>query len=138
MTIAIRCEIVADYPAVAALLSLGYVEGASAEDVRTWRRDADDARVCQHLVAVGADDMPVGCAHMRRDPWEAPGVFWVHVAVDAAHRRQGLGARLYGRVLEAAREHGATNLRGEVREALPEGMSFAARHGFTVQRHIFE
>jgi RimJ/RimL family protein N-acetyltransferase len=37
-----------------------------------------------------------------------------------------------------AREHGATWLRGEVRDHLPEGLAFGRAMGYVVERHIVE
>ncbi len=139
MTIALRPETVTDYVAVAALLSLGYPDPVDANQVWTWRQAADPARMRMHVVAAdNGDGGVVGYAHALRDPWDAAEVFWLHVAVDGAQRGQGIGERLYEHVLAFAREHGATRLHGEVREALPEGLAFAEKHGFAVERHIFD
>jgi GNAT superfamily N-acetyltransferase len=65
-------------------------------------------------------------------------MFWLHIAVDQTARGQGLGTRLYANVARFARERGATVFRAEARDALPEGLRFAERKGFVVERHIFE
>lgn len=139
MTYAVRTEAEADYARVAELLSLGYPEPVDAAQVREWRRNAVDKGTQRHVVADDEARQVVGYAHALHDSWDGAGVFWLHVAVDPKERRHGLGDLLFGEMLAFAREHGATRLRGEVREANAEaGMPFAERHGFRVERHIFE
>jgi GNAT superfamily N-acetyltransferase len=138
MPIEIRLEAEADHTAVAALLSLGYPEPVDVDQVRTWRQTADPARIRRHMVAAEGDGAPLGYAHALRDPWDVAGVFWLHVAVDPTAWHRGIGDRLFAHVQAYAREHGAALLHGEVREAVPEGMMFAERHGFAVERHIFD
>lgn len=135
----VRPETEADYARVAELLSQGYPEPVDAEQVRDWRRGAALDSIRRHVGVAGDDHQFVGYAHALRDSWDPPGVFWLHVAVDPARRRCGVGVALYADVLAFAREHGATRLHAEVREACAgEGMSFAERCGFHVERHIFE
>ncbi len=128
----------ADYLRVASLLSLGYPEPVTPAQVREWRIHEPPGRVSYRVVAEDADGWVIGYAHALRDSWAAPGLFWVHVAVDPSARRHGLGARLYDDVASFARSHGAALLRAEARDALPEGLRFATRHGFSIERHIFE
>src|SRR5262249_27740900 len=79
-----------------------------------------------------------GYAHALRDPWEPRGLFWLHVVVEPAWRRHGIGGALFAAVQHFAAEHGATHFHAEVRDHLPEGLTFARRHGFQIERHIFE
>jgi GNAT superfamily N-acetyltransferase len=137
-TVIIRPEREEDYPRVAELLSMGYPEPVSAEQVRAWRENGPPGRISLRLVATDTTGVVVGYAHALRDAWAIPGLFWVHVGVHPAARAKGIGARLYADVAGFARDHGATILRGEVRDAVAEGQRFAARHEYSVERHIFE
>lgn len=139
MAYTVRTETEADYARVAELISLGYPEPVDAEQVREWRRNAADDGNQRHVVADSEDGRVAGYAHALHDAWDRPGVFWLHIAVDPKERRHGLGDLLLDETLAVARERGATLLRGEVREAnAAAGMPFAERHGFRVERHIFE
>lgn len=136
--VTIRPEREEDYTRVAELLSMGYAEPVSAAQVREWRETRPPDRIYRHLVAEDVAGAVVGYAHALLDTWEKS-AGWVHVAVDPTMRQQGIGARLYDDVAVFAQARGATRLRGEVREALAaDGMPFAERRGFLIQRHIFE
>ena len=137
MSYTVRTETEADYARVAALLSLGYPEPVDERQVREWH--APPEQTDRHAVAEAAEGRVVGYAHTLRDPCDPPGAFWLHVAVDPAERRQGIGAALHADALAFALARGATQLRGEVREAnAADGMPFAQTCGFRVERHIFE
>jgi GNAT superfamily N-acetyltransferase len=136
--VTLRPERDEDYARVAGLLSIGYAEPVDAEQVREWREHEPEGRIGYHVVAEDAAGNVTGCAHALHDTWNVPGLFWLHVAVDQTARGQGFGTRLYADVARFAREHGATAFRAEARDALPEGLRFAERQGFAVERHIFE
>lgn len=53
------------------------------------------------------------------------------IAVDATHRRLGLGALLVQQLLDAARERGAREVLLEVRADNPAARRLYERHGFT-------
>ncbi|MGH2515319.1 MAG: GNAT family N-acetyltransferase [Ktedonobacterales bacterium] len=138
-TITIRPEREEDYPRVAELLSMGYAEPVTAATVRAWRETEPPERITRRLVAVAPfSGAVVGCAHALRDAWAIPGLFWLHVGVDPTARGRGIGARLFAEVDGFARERGATIARAEVRDQVTDGLRFAERHGFHIERHIFE
>jgi GNAT superfamily N-acetyltransferase len=136
--VSLRPEREDDYPGVAELLSMGYAEPVTAAQVREWRTQEDPERISYRVVAEDDGGSVAGYAHALRDPWTVPGLFWLHVAIDPAARGRGLGTRLYDEVAAFVRERGATLQRAEVRDALPEGLRFAKRQGFQIERHIFE
>lgn len=138
MPITIRPVTEADDARRAELQNLASPETITAEDVREWRRSEDPKRITLRLGAEAEDGRLVAYAHALREPWDKPGVFWLHVVVDPAGRRQGTGALLHEELLRFARERGGTRYFAEVRDHLPMGLAFAERQGYHVQRHLFE
>ena len=127
-----------DAPAVAEIINRDYPEPATVEQVRERLRGSSASREVKLLVATDEGGVVAGYGHMLRDDWMEPGLFWAHVAVDPRMRRRGVGSLLYGELLAWARERGGATFRGEAREAVPAGLPFAQRHGYHIDRHIFE
>ena len=129
-----------DAPAVADLLNRDYPEPTAVEEVRERLRSANGGRQVMRLVATtDADpDRVIGYGHVLRDDWMEPGLFWAHVVVEPDLLRRGCGAQLFDTLLTWSRERGGATFRGEARENMPEGLRFAERHGFHIDRHIFE
>lgn len=134
----IRPAVEADASAVADLINRGYPEPSTVEQVRERIRGSRGSREVTRLVATSDAGEVIGYGHTLRDDWMEPGLFWAHVVVDPAVRRQGVGSLLHGEVMAWARERGGATFRGEARESMPEGLPFAARHGYHIDRHIFE
>lgn len=86
-----------------------------------WRSDAD-----WHA---WLDREVVGTAHVR--PEETPGVRFLRLEVDEAHRGKGIGRALFDTVANAVRQEGARALAAIVRVDTP-GEKFAIRRGATV------
>lgn len=128
-----------DAPAVTAIINHGYPEPATIEQVRERiRASLTDGQRGARLVATDATGAVIAYGHALRDDWMEPGLYWVNIAVTPAARRHGAGSDLFAALREWSVEHGATAFRGEARDAMPEGRAFAERHGFQVDRHIFE
>jgi GNAT superfamily N-acetyltransferase len=64
--------------------------------------------------------------------------FLVWLTVDAAHRRQGHGARLYDELARAACDLGAAEFSSDCRDDDPDGLAFARQRGFEIKRHFFD
>ena len=138
MTFTLRELTPADDTRRAELLSLEASEPVTAADLAQWRLSEDPHRITYRIGANDASGWIAGYAHALREPWNAPGLFWIHVAVDPAVRRRGVGSLLFDALRTFARDHGATQYRAEARDTLPASLAFAQRHGFAVERHIFE
>jgi GNAT superfamily N-acetyltransferase len=139
MPLSLRSLGAADASRVADLINGAALEPSSVAEVR--ERIAGQIQPGRSVLRLGAEDGTgalIGYGHALRDAYMEPGLFWVHVTVDPAARRKGAGRALYEAVRSFAHEHGATWLRGEVRDHLPEAMAFARAMGFTAERHIFE
>lgn len=77
------------------------------------------------------------------------GFYWVerdHIAADRSqfsmyvmpeYRRQGLGSRLYAKMLDGIRQSGGKTLQASVRDDCPDGLGFVSRRGFhEVSHHL--
>jgi GNAT superfamily N-acetyltransferase len=76
----------------------------------TWQRLVGAELGFRALVAVDADDRPVGFAHLLLHPttWAVePSCYLEDLVVDPAHRGQGVGRALLEAVVERARQEGA-------------------------------
>ncbi len=138
MSITLRQLTSADDPRRAELLNLDASQPVTAADLADWRRAEDPQRITYRIGAEDETGWIAGYAHALRDPWLALGSFWLYVVVDPAARRRGVGSALFEAVRDFARAHGAVRFHAEVRDTLPEALAFATRHGFAVERHIFE
>ena len=128
-----------DAPAVTAIINEGYPEPSTIEQVRERIRAAlADGGAITRLVATDAGGRVIGYGHALREDWMAPGLYWVNVAVPPEARRQGVGSALFAAVRDWAAARGATTFLAEARENLPQSRNFLERHGFLVDRHIFE
>lgn len=127
-----------DASAVTDLLNQDYPEPTTVEEVRERIRASNANRQVLRLVAASDVGLVAGYGHALRDDWMEPGLFWLHVVVEPAWRRQAAGSQLFGALLEWARERGGATFRGEARDHIPEGLRFAERRGFHIDRHIFE
>jgi GNAT superfamily N-acetyltransferase len=87
----------------------GYPLPDEVTDV-TWQRLVGAELGFRALVAVDADDQPVGFAHLLLHPttWAVePSCYLEDLVVDPAHRGQGVGRALLEAVVERARREGA-------------------------------
>lgn len=128
-----------DYPRLAALLCLHETERISPERLREmdvphlW-----PGHMRERIVAVDETGYIVGYWQLDHEPYQPPGVFDVMVIVDVPYRKHGIGGLLYDSALAALQRHGATRLRGQMRDRCNECLCFAEKRGFTIDRHIFE
>lgn len=139
MPFSLRPLIPEDAPRVAEIINRDQSQTATVEEVR--ERIAGPTLPARAIQRLGAEDEAgalIGYGHALRDGYMEPGLFWTHVAVEPAARRQGAGAVIHEAVRSFAREHGATWLRGEVSDTLPEGLAFGQAMGYTIERRIFE
>ncbi|MER5934808.1 GNAT family N-acetyltransferase [Streptomyces sp. NPDC002054] len=91
-----------------------------------------------HLDVAYLGDTLVGCSTVR-PPAEDPATATVIARILPDHRGAGLGTRLYEHALAAARALGATTVETVVLGSNPDGLRFAAAHGFTeIERYFLE
>lgn len=139
MPFSLRLLIPEDAPCVAEIINRDQSQTASVEEVR--ERIAGPTLPGRVILRLGAEDETgalIGYGHAIRDAHLEPGLFYLHVAIAPGARRQGAGTQIHGAVRVFASEHGATWLRAEVSDTLPEGLAFGQAMGYTIERHIFE
>lgn len=110
---------------------------STEEDIRRWIELRAPARIAQHFVAVDHHNVVTGvacCIHAAEAPAHH---FYVWVGVDPVHRHQGTGSALWEVALRFAREYSAVQLSSEVLDSDPTSLAFAAKRGFSINRHRF-
>lgn len=81
----------------------------------------------------------VGSGDLNHAQWEfQPDKYHVHLRVDPAARRRGLGTALYQDLLAAARERKAIQLVVGVKESMADGLEFAVHRGFSETKRDWE
>ncbi|HEU5346116.1 MAG TPA: GNAT family N-acetyltransferase [Ktedonobacterales bacterium] len=134
----IRDSTPADAQIVTDIINRDQPEPLGVEQVRERLNAPRTAGAEWRMVAETDDGQVVGYGHALRDDWMEPGLFWTNIAVAHAARRQGIGSLIHDALLGWLRERHATSLRADVYEHLPESLRFAERHGYQIERHIFE
>lgn len=137
MNLSIRPVTENDAAVATELLNLGASEPITVEQMRKrLRQPTTQFRV--RVVALDATGRIVGYGQTASNEWNEPGLYWVHVVVPPALRRQGIGSHLYQAIRDELVARGATTLRAEARDQFPASLAFAEHHGFQIERHIFE
>src|SRR5579859_5314999 len=128
----------ADFPRIAELTNMIEPEPIDAETVRERVYSASPLFIQQQVVAVDNDGFIVGFHTAFHDGWLIAGHFWIHVIVDKAQRRLGVGGLLFDDALKYVQEQGATHIDSEVRDQCEECLQFAQHRSFSILRHAFE
>lgn len=125
-----------DYPRIAELMNAASRSCVMVERLREEDENARPGRMHLRIAAVDAGGRILGYGDVGRDADLPAGRFWFDIVVDGAAQRRGVGSMLYDDIVQFAREQGATSLEIAIRENASAGLRFAARRGFTVERHI--
>lgn len=124
-----------DFPRIAELRSAA----SSACVTVAQHRDEGDSVSPGHMhlrvAAVDAAGHILGYGDVGRTSAMPAGRFWFDIMVDCAARGRGVGSMIYDDIMQFAREQGATSLEIAIRDGASAGLRFAARRGFTVERH---
>ena len=135
MTITIReVDPQHDYERVAEIINFYEPDPVTADQLRGSGTD----KLAGQIVAVNANGLVMGYGSAGRSTWMRAGHFMVSALVDPAYCRQGIGTRLHESNVSFAREQGAVALETWVFDDRAESLRFAEKHGFKVERHIFE
>ncbi len=113
-------------------------EPISCAYLQEWLEHKGPGRVCRLAVALTAQGERAGYSECIHETWDPAGQFSLWVQVDPRYAGQGIGARLYAEGLACAYQQGAACLTSEVKDDAPTSLEFAARRGFSIDRHIFE
>jgi GNAT superfamily N-acetyltransferase len=144
-------QLPADYPRLAELLNLINTEPVTADELAGNDRKIPTHDIPSHdeagrqtgfmrprFMAVDETGHAVGYGEAWRAPWTTPGNAVITVVVDPACRGRGAGTLLTQTAEAAARAKGCTVLITEIRDDLPDSVRFAQKHGYTLDRHLFE
>jgi GNAT superfamily N-acetyltransferase len=126
---------VADYRALAELLSIGGREAADPQLLQAEDANTTLPAIRRRAVAVDSADNVVGTSQLRYQPWMPAGERDLFIVVAPAHRRHGIGAQLYSEAATYAQANGATTLVATLSDRAPEAQSFAEHQGFTLKQH---
>jgi GNAT superfamily N-acetyltransferase len=127
-----------DYERLAEIISIHEQETITAERLHESDQHAVEGQISRKTVAVNANGEVVGYGTIGRASWSLAGRFYIQTIIDPAWRRQGIGAQVYDDNLQFAREYGADSFDTWVFENQPDGLGFAEKRGFTIERNIFE
>ena len=126
-----------DAASMARLFSSTTVEPITEATARDWwTLRKDEVRII--TLAFDDHNEAIGYYDVDREAWMKPGLFYVKIIVAPHARNQGLGTQMYESALRAARELGATELEGNVREADVTSNKFVEKRGFKIGFHSFE
>ncbi|HSN76916.1 MAG TPA: GNAT family N-acetyltransferase [Anaerolineae bacterium] len=137
-SIAIREAVEADFARIAQLISATQPEPVTESDVLEWEGRTLAGQIRRRMVTVSQTGQIDGYSLVQHIESMGEGRFYLWVTVDPTRRHSGIGAGAYDEALAFALAQGATLLESEVREECDEGLGFAARRGFAVNRHLFE
>jgi len=123
----------ADYPAVAATISAAYPDNPhTAAELETGDRQlAGDGRIQHGRLVAELGGEVVGSASYSQSPGSYnPHTFYLELAVAPQHQGRGVGAALYGRLLEAVFPLEPRSLRASAREDMARAARFWIERGF--------
>ncbi len=127
-----------DFPQVLELLNSCGPEPLSMTALLRWYQRAQPGRSIFVFVAADALDRVIGYCEVFHETWFPDGQYQVWVLVDPKQRRQGIGSALFGQAQAFLERQKAASLKSEMRENCPDGLRFAQKRGFTIERHQFE
>ncbi len=125
-------------PRIAELMNMVDREPVSIDTLREWERNAPADRIYLRVAALDEDGYMVGFHTLLRNTWMRPGHFWTRVIVDVAYRHLGIGALLLEDAVERLSTQHATHIDSDVWDDCSLCLQFAEKHGFSIERHMFE
>lgn len=127
-----------DFPKVLELINSFEPEPLSLAAALRWYERKLPGRIIHAIVATNAQNQVVGYCEAFHETWFPAGQFQIWVIVDSKARRLGIGSALYDEGQAFITGQGAAGLTSEVRDNCPEGLHFAQRRGFKIERSQFE
>lgn len=124
-----------DNARIAELMSAAHNACVTVAQLRDESDNSRPGHIHLRVVATDASGHILGYGDVGREPSMSAGRFWFDIVVDGASRGRGVGSMLYDDIVQFAREQGAMSLEIAIRDTASAGLRFAARRGFTVERH---
>lgn len=129
-------DIPTDYGRIAEIYSASFWSPTTAAALAAEESTFPVQGERHRLACVDASDLVVAYGSLVREGHEEPGHYGIRVAVDAKHRRQGIGDMVLAELERLASERGATRLDARFRDD-PPFLSFAQRHGYAIHERSF-
>ena len=126
-----------DYPDFAALLSLVWTAGFTADQLQSHEPQPTPGAVTIRIMACDPSGKVVGFGELSRSPWTLAGVFSMVIATYPEHRRQGIGRRLFHGLSARGISEGGHTAKGYVREEREFSTAFVQAMGLSLARHEF-
>lgn len=124
-----------DFDKIAELLTYAELDPTIEADLHEEEARVVPRKLRLRLSAVNEAEQVVGYGTAVYYPSEPAGLFHLMVVVEPACERQGVGTRLYKRLLEYTEAHGATVLAVDILEKFPHALAVAEKVGFRIHRH---
>lgn len=122
-----------DYAGVAAVATAVWPEyPATVRGLQQDDADRDSGLTFGRIVAESEDRIVGFAVYGQPEFSPRPGKYFIHAAVHPDHRRRGLGAALYDRVLETLSPHRPTDLIASTHDDQTDTPGFLARRGFDI------
>lgn len=127
-----------DLPRIVELVNTYEPEPISLAPVQRWCERVAPGRIIHMIVALDTQEKISGYCEVFHETWFHPGEFQIWVVVDPAKHKTGIGSLLYDAAQSFVRTQEVTSLKSETRENCPDGLRFAQKRGFSIERHHFE
>ena len=127
-----------DFVQLVPILSEAWAEPISVEQLQEWDADRPEGQVRRRSVLVTETGEVIGYSDVHHEPWMGDGRFDLYVTIAKTYRQRGYGQQFYENAVQWAEAHQATRLDSGVLEQCTEGLAFAQKRGFVVDRHMFK
>ncbi len=127
----------AEYEAIVELHNTAFPNKPSSVD--EWKADNEnrDPKYFYRRLKASVDGKIVGTGSYEEPSWAfIEGKYFIRVVVHPAHRRQGIGTKLYTYIEEALASRKPTLLTASTHQDQTEGIRFLEKHGFV--QNIYE
>lgn len=127
-----------DFPRVAELLNTYQSKQVDAQTLLHRHKTRPPSAFFQRLMLVDQEDHIAGFCNIQRNPWDEEGRYYCWLIIDPQLRRQGLGNMLYQAMISSLKDLGATTIKANVRDDLPDSLRFANQRHFEKRAHLYE
>ncbi len=128
----IRPMTITDYPAV-----LDLMKRTPGVSIRATDSPKDTARFLQRDPGLSfvafTDGLLISCVQSSHDDWRG---FMQHLAVDTAHRRQGIANALVKHCLDALAAAGVFHINLDVFRSNAQAKAYWVKHGWTLRDDV--
>lgn len=127
-----------DFPRVAELLNTYRSKQVDAKTLLHLHNSRPAAAFFHRLMLVDSEGQIAGFCNISRNPWDEAGSYHCWLIIDPKLRNQGLGSMLYQAMISYLKELGATKIKSDVRDDLPDSLHFAKQRHLEKRAHLFQ